>query len=168
MLSHFTLSVILYQFRIKRKCLVYHKMFPSRFCCNWWQSMSITHQSFWFPAKVWNMLICLLKAAFYFIDSCWQLPQHICSLNRMPTILQMTVSNAFSWMKIVLFWFKFHWCYFLIVLLISQHKLRSHYLNQWWSSMALYGFSRPQWVKGDHFQVFCSVTLELECLSILL
>ena len=30
-------------------------------------------------------------------------------LNTMVAILQTTFSNVFSWMKIIVFWFKFHW-----------------------------------------------------------
>ena len=31
------------------------------------------------------------------------------SRNKMVAVCQTTFSNSFSWMKIVLFWFKFHW-----------------------------------------------------------
>ena len=51
-------------------------------------------------------------------------------------------SNAFYWMKMFVFWLKFHWSLFLRVqLTIYQHWFRwwlgtdqstSHYLNQWW------------------------------------
>ena len=56
--------------------------------------------------------------------------------------MQTTLSNAFSWMKILEFRLKFHWRLSLRVqLTISQHWFRwwlgadeatSHYLNQWW------------------------------------
>ena len=57
------------------------------------------------------------------------------------TILYMTFSCSFSWMKIV-FWFKFNWSLFLrIQLIISQqsrvqfmtchYKTTNHCLNQW-------------------------------------
>ena len=59
----------------------------------------------------------------------------------MAAILQTTVWNAFSWMKINKFLFKFHWISFLRVqLTIFQHSFRwwlgtdqatSHYLNKW-------------------------------------
>ena len=57
-------------------------------------------------------------------------------------ISQTTFSNAFSWMKLLEFWLKFHWNLFLRVqLTIFQHWFRywlgavqatSHYLNQCW------------------------------------
>ena len=60
----------------------------------------------------------------------------------MAAISQKTLSNSFSWMKMLKFWIKFHWSLFIRVqLTISQHWLRwrlgtdqatSHYLNQWW------------------------------------
>ena len=62
-------------------------------------------------------------------------------LNKMAAIRQTTFWNAFPWMKIVVFWLKFHWNLFLKVQLrINHHCLRwwlgikqttSHYLNQW-------------------------------------
>ena len=46
-------------------------------------------------------------------------------LNKMAVISQMTFSNAFSWMKSLVLWFKFHWSLFLRVqLTISQHWFR--------------------------------------------
>ena len=57
-------------------------------------------------------------------------------------ILQRTFSKAFSWMKMLKLWLRFHWCLFRRVqLTIFQHWFRSwfgadqatsHYLNQWW------------------------------------
>ena len=62
--------------------------------------------------------------------------------DKMATISQTTLSNAFSWMKMLEFQLKFHWSLFLRVqLTIFQHWFRqwlgaiqatSHYLNQWW------------------------------------
>ena len=61
---------------------------------------------------------------------------------KMANILQTTFSNAFCWLKSLVFWWKFHWSLFLRVqLTISQHwcrqwvgtkKATNHYLNQWW------------------------------------
>ena len=73
-----------------------------------------------------------------------------------PTCLQMTFSNAFSWMKIYEFWLKFHWSLFLrFQLTIYHHWFRywlgavqatSHYLNQGWpSSLTHIYISQPQW-----------------------
>ena len=65
-------------------------------------------------------------------------------LNKMAAISQTTFSNAFSWIKSFVFWFKFHWSLFLMVeLTIFRHWFRlwlgadqatSHYLNQCWPS----------------------------------
>ena len=45
--------------------------------------------------------------------------------NKMAAILQSTFSNALSCMKIVVFWFKFHWSLFARVqLMINQHWFR--------------------------------------------
>ena len=62
--------------------------------------------------------------------------------DKMDAISQTTLSNAFSWMKILEFRLKFHWSLFLRVLLtIFQHwfwwwlgadQATSHYLNQCW------------------------------------
>ena len=62
--------------------------------------------------------------------------------DKMATISQKTLSNAFSWMKMFEFRSKFHWRFFLRVQLpIFRHWIRwwlvadqatSHYLNQWW------------------------------------
>ena len=60
-----------------------------------------------------------------------------------------SVSNAFSWMKMIRFRFKFHWSLFpWVQLTINQHWFRewldakqviSHCLNQWWpSSWSIY------------------------------
>ena len=79
---------------------------------------------------------------------------HICSIlwvvpslthwgrEKMDAISQNIFSRAFSSMKIVVFWSKFHWNLFArIQLTIIRHWFRwwpgadqatSHYLNQWW------------------------------------
>ena len=61
--------------------------------------------------------------------------------DKMAAILQTTLSNAFSWMKMLEFWYKFYWSLLLRVqFTIIQHWFRwwlgadqatSHYLNQW-------------------------------------
>ena len=46
-------------------------------------------------------------------------------LNKMATISQTTFSSAFSWMKRFVFWFEFHWSFFLRVqLTIFKHWFR--------------------------------------------
>ena len=62
--------------------------------------------------------------------------------NKMAAIFQTTFSNAFSWMKMYTFRFRFHWSMFpWVQLTIFQHwfrswlgavQARSHYMNQWW------------------------------------
>ena len=84
------------------------------------------------------------------MDVCHENPQHFLSSftlthwgrDQIDAILQTTLSNAFSWMKILEFRLRFHWSLFLWVqLTIIQHWLRwwlgavhstSQYLNQWW------------------------------------
>ena len=45
-------------------------------------------------------------------------------LNKMVNILETTFSNVFSWMKIIAFWFKFHWSLFIRVQLTNDHCFR--------------------------------------------
>ena len=62
--------------------------------------------------------------------------------DKMATVSRTTLSNVFSWMKILEFRLRFHWSLFLNVqLAIIQHWFRkwlgadqatSHYLKQWW------------------------------------
>ena len=94
------------------------------------------HQELW----GWGLLIhCLLPH--------W-------ALNKMAAILQMTFSNEFLWMEIVLFWLKLDWSLWQRVQLkICQYWLRwwlatSHYLNKlWWAwSMTSYGNTKPHQV----------------------
>ena len=46
-------------------------------------------------------------------------------LDKMAAISQTIFSDAFSWMEIFVFWFNFHWSFFLWVqLTIHQHWFR--------------------------------------------
>ena len=73
---------------------------------------------------------------------CWHRLPKIITRNKMAVISQTTLSNVFSWMKMLEFRLKFYWCVFLRVqLTIFQHWFRwwlgadqatSYYLNQWW------------------------------------
>ena len=64
---------------------------------------------------------------------------------KMTVILRNTVPTSFSWMKVPVFWFKFHGNLFpRVPLITSQHWVRkllgikqetSHFLNQWWPSL---------------------------------
>ena len=68
------------------------------------------------------------------------------------TIWQKACADAFSWRKILVFRFKFHWTLFLRVESTCQHWFRywlvtSHYLNQWWHGLMTHlCVTRPQWV----------------------
>ena len=80
--------------------------------------------------------------------------------DKMAAIFQTTLSNAFSWMKMLKFRLKFNWSLFLRVqLTIVHHWFRrwlgtdqatSHYLNQWWLDYwRIYiCVTRPQWVNS--------------------
>ena len=47
------------------------------------------------------------------------------SLDKMAAVSQTIFSGAFSWMKSLVFWFKFHWSLFLVVqLTITQYWFR--------------------------------------------
>ena len=62
--------------------------------------------------------------------------------DKIAAISQTTLSNAYSWMKMLEFWLRFHWSLLLgFQLILSQHWFRkwlgvgqatSYYLNQWW------------------------------------
>ena len=75
----------------------------------------------------------------------------------MADISQVTFSNAFSWMKMFEFRFKFYWIVFLGVELTINYWFRywlgaeqatGHYLNQWLHSLLMHlCVTRPQWVK---------------------
>ena len=80
------------------------------------------------------------------------------ALDKMGAVSQMIFSDAFSWMKSFVFWFKFHWSLFLRdQLAITQHWFRkwlgaveapSQYLNQCWPSSLTQIFGiRGRWDK---------------------
>ena len=56
--------------------------------------------------------------------------------DKMDAISQTTLSNTFSWMKMLEFRLKFHWELFprdhLAIFLLGADQATSHYLNQWW------------------------------------
>ena len=79
------------------------------------------------------------------MDRCWfswPKPLTHWGSDKMDTILQMTISSPFSWMKIYEFRLKFHWNFFLRVQLTIFHhwfrwmldtvQVTSHCLSQWW------------------------------------
>ena len=79
------------------------------------------------------------------------------NLNKMAAVLQTIFSNAFSSMKIVVFWLEFHWNSFPIVqLTIFKHWVRkwlgteqaaSHYLNQRWLNLLMLICISQAWSK---------------------
>ena len=74
--------------------------------------------------------------------------------DKMAATINMTFSNAFSWMKMYEFWFKFPWHLFLRVyqkyssiLSDNEDQATSHYLNQWWPRLPTHiCVTRPSWV----------------------
>ena len=52
--------------------------------------------------------------------------------DKMAAISQTILSNAFSWMKMLENWLKFHQILFLSIQLTSSDQATSHYLNHWW------------------------------------
>ena len=101
--------------------------------------------------------------------------------DKIDAILQTTLSNAFSWMKMFEYWLKFHWSLFpMVQLRIFQQWFRSwlgavqatsHYLNQWWlvyqriyASLCLNELTpailiRPDLIKTRHVLINSMVTL---------
>ena len=78
------------------------------------------------------------------VSPLWYMLTHWGS-HKMATILRLTFSHAFYWMKIISFLFEFPWNMNSgVQLLIYQHWFRwwlgadqatGHYLNQWWPSL---------------------------------
>ena len=76
----------------------------------------------------------------------------------MAAISQTTFSTTFSWMRSFVFWFQFHWRFFLSVQLTKSHhwfrewlgteQATSHYLKHCWpSSLTHICRTRGRWVK---------------------
>ena len=95
--------------------------------------------------------------------------------DKMAAISQTTLSNGFSWMKMLEFRLRFHWSLFLRVqITIIQHCFRwwlgagqatSHYLNQWWlvywriyASLGLNDLTTPNSIHRFKFRVSFQVT----------
>ena len=85
--------------------------------------------------------------------------------DKMAAISQTTLSNAFSWMKMLELGLKFHWSLFRMVkLTIFQHLFRwwlgadqvtSRYLNQWLLRLVTHICVTPsQWVKGKMAPIY--------------
>ena len=71
---------------------------------------------------VLSYTLCVQMMGYYFLDA-----KHltIWGRDKMDAIFQTTFSNGFSWMKMSVFWLKFHWSLFLGAQLpISQHWFR--------------------------------------------
>ena len=90
----------------------------------------------------------LVLGDYHFVQDILIYPRHSTNTlthwgwDKMAATSGMIFSNAFSWMKMYEFWFKFHWSLFpMLQLTIFQYWLRqwlgtnqvtSHHLNQWW------------------------------------
>ena len=96
--------------------------------------------------------------------------------DKMPDTLQMIFSNAFSSVKKLGLWLKFHWSLFPgIQLTISHHWFRwwlgpdqgtSGYLNQWWlSSLMHICITWPQWVNTFNITWFITMIYIMDVLS---
>ena len=94
-------------------------------------------------------------------------------LDKMAAISQMTFSTTFSWMRSFVFWFQFHWRFFLSVQLTKSHhwfrewlgteQATSHYLKHCWpSSLTHICGTRGRWVK------WCCIPKSMHTLRILL
>ena len=81
--------------------------------------------------------------------------------DKMAVISQTTISNAFPWMKIYKFQFRFYWSLFPRVQLTSlEHwsrwwlgaeQVTSHYLNLWCPRLLMHiCITQPQWVKRKY------------------
>ena len=70
-------------------------------------------------------------------------------LDKMAAFSQTTFSNAFSWMKCLVFWLKFHWSLFLRVQftitqrgfdvffdLCLNHQVSKHWIHRWFETIA--------------------------------
>ena len=94
--------------------------------------------------------------------------------DNMAAIFQTTLSNVFSSLEIVVFWWKFHWNLFPSVKwTLLQHWCRSwlgawpapsHYLNQCWLNlMTNIRVTRPQW--DTTWSVFVDLTESVRCIQ---
>ena len=102
-------------------------------------------------------------------------PQHLTSQlispgTKWPPFWQTTISEAFSWMKMIEFLFQFHWNLFPgVKLTINQHWFRwwlgteqviSHYLNQCWpNSWTHICNTRGRWVERVSDSLVLSLVL---------
>ena len=80
----------------------------------------------------------------------------------MTAIFQTTYSNAFSWMKIVVFWWQFHWNLFpKVQLTIFQHWTGAKPLSEPMVMISLTHIciTWPQWVK-DFREIACWVYVQ--------
>ena len=86
--------------------------------------------------------------------------------DKMASISQTTLSNVFSWMKMLEFLLKFHRSLFLRVqLTIFQHwfmqwlgtdQVTSHYMNQWWLDYrCIYALLGLNELNRSHIKIMC-------------
>ena len=125
--------------------------FADIFKCIFWDEMFLISISMVFHWSLFLRFQVTISWCWFRFVMAWR-HAHMCHLasnelthwgrDKMPAISQTTLSNSFSWMKMLEFRLKFHWNLFLRVqLTIFQHWFRwwlgadqatSHYLNQWW------------------------------------
>ena len=110
--------------------------------------LKLWHYKYLLKSASWSNACHLWYVAVELVSNSWETlqfpacPVNSSPLNKMVAISQTIFSDAFSWMKIFIFWVQFHLILFLWVqLTITQHWFRqwlgaeyatSHYLNQWW------------------------------------
>ena len=104
-------------------------------------------------------MVWLLFAPSHHLHQWWPCSQLISPWTKWPPLRQMTISNAFSWMKMIEFWLDFHLILFPgVQFTISQHWFRywlsagqvtSHYLNKYWPSSLMHICS----TRGDELNV---------------
>ena len=83
-------------------------------------NISFCHPASAVHSKYWSIKkFCYDVIPFVIITlTCW-------GQNKIATVLQTTFSKSFSWIKIVLFWLKFHWTLFpRVQLILNQHLFR--------------------------------------------
>ena len=77
-------------------------------------------EEIWLWGKQTPGFVCftLCGPMMYIFVRCW-------GLNKTAALLQMTISNTFSWKKTLILWFQFHCCLFVRVqFIINQHWFR--------------------------------------------
>ena len=83
--------------------------------------------------NVWYIIVSLIANTWWYVSNTFENNLSLTHWGRdkIDDPLQMAFSNAFPWMKFVVFWLKFHWNYFPWVQLTTfQYELRAIFLLQ--------------------------------------